>query len=298
METQTSIIKNFIAGGVGGASAILVGQPFDIIKLRLQTQPKPAAGQSPLYTGTWDCIVKTIRTERFVGLYKGMSVPLMMTTPITAVSFTGFTFGKKLQQGSSEEPLTLRQITYAGMLAGLFTSTLTTPAERVKILLQDQAAVSGSKAYKGPFAVAKGLYRGGGIISLYRGMIPTVFRDVIGFGTYFPSYSLIRRALASENANEDLSPLQIIIAGGSAGVIGWITGIGLDVVKSRLQIAPDGKYPNGMFSVVMEMLRKEGPSSLFKGTGPVLLRAFPSNGAVFLGYETSIKFMNWLAPDL
>ncbi|XP_066978340.1 mitochondrial carnitine/acylcarnitine carrier protein-like [Macrobrachium rosenbergii] len=298
MESQTSIIKNFIAGGVGGASAILVGQPFDIIKLRLQTQPKPTPGQRPLYTGTWDCLIKTIRAERFFGLYKGMSVPLMMTTPITAVCFTGFSLGKMLQQGNSKEPLTSMQILYAGILAGLFASTLTAPAERVKILLQAQTAALGTKLSKGPFDVAKGLYREGGIGSLYRGMVPTVFREVLGCGCYFPSYLLIRRGLASENENEEFSPLRIICAGGTAGVISWTVGIGPDVVKSRLQIAPEGKYPNGMRSVVAEMFRKEGPTSLFKGIGPVLIRAFPGNGALFLGYETANKFMNWVAPDL
>jgi len=34
--------------------------------------PKPAPGESPLYTGTWDCAKKTIKREGFLGLYKGM----------------------------------------------------------------------------------------------------------------------------------------------------------------------------------------------------------------------------------
>ncbi len=56
-------IKNLIAGGVGGVCIVLVGHPLDTIKVRLQTQPKVGPGESPLFTGTVDCAMKTIRNE-------------------------------------------------------------------------------------------------------------------------------------------------------------------------------------------------------------------------------------------
>jgi hypothetical protein len=43
------LFKQFVAGGVGGASLVLVGQPLDTIKVRLQTMPTPKAGEAPLY---------------------------------------------------------------------------------------------------------------------------------------------------------------------------------------------------------------------------------------------------------
>ena len=32
-------------------------------QVRIQTMPKPAPGQSPLYSGTLDCFKKTIKNE-------------------------------------------------------------------------------------------------------------------------------------------------------------------------------------------------------------------------------------------
>lgn len=40
-------------------------------QVRLQTQPTVTPGQSPMYRGTWDCFVKTIKNEGVKGLYKG-----------------------------------------------------------------------------------------------------------------------------------------------------------------------------------------------------------------------------------
>lgn len=45
-------------------------------------------------------------------------------------------------------------------------------------------------------------------------------------------------------------------------------------------------------------IRTEGFTSLFRGLTPVMLRAFPANAACFLGFEVSMKFLNWIAPNL
>ena len=74
-------------------------------------------------------------------------------------------------------------------------------------------------------------------------------------------------------------------AGGFAGVISWSLCIPANVLKSRLQTAPAGKYPNGMRSVVTEILQHEGPKGFFRGFVPIMLRAFPTNDACFLGME-------------
>jgi solute carrier family 25 (mitochondrial carnitine/acylcarnitine transporter), member 20/29 len=39
------------------------------------------------------------------------------------------------------------------------------------------------------------------------------------------------------------------------------------------------------------MLKNEGPLALYRGFGPVMLRAVPANAATFLGYEVAYKFL-------
>ena len=70
---------------------------------------------------------------------------------------------------------------------------------------------------------------------------------------------------------------------------------------SRISVfpaAPEGTYPHGIRSVFADIMRKEGPSALFRGLAPVMIRAFPANAACFLGYEAALKALNSVAPDL
>ncbi|KAI4871952.1 hypothetical protein NFI96_025525 [Prochilodus magdalenae] len=83
-----------------------------------------------------------------------------------------------------------------------------------------------------------------------------------------------------------------------AGIFNWAVAIPPDVLKSRFQTAPEGKYPNGFRDVLRELIREEGVTSLYKGFNAVMLRAFPANAACFLGFELAMKFLNWVAPSL
>lgn len=51
-----------------GWSQVVVMQPFEIIKVRLQTQ----SATNKLYNGIYDCLTKIIKNEGFFALYKGI----------------------------------------------------------------------------------------------------------------------------------------------------------------------------------------------------------------------------------
>jgi len=285
---QTSPAKGFIAGGFGGVCVVLSGHPLDTIKVRLQTQPSP-----PIYSGTWDCIKKMMAKEGPKGFYKGMSAPLAGVAPIFAVSFFGFNVGKQMQQKNPDDPLSVYQLFGAGCVAGVMSTTVMAPGERIKCLLQIQQSAAEAK-YKGPVDCGKQLYREGGIRSIYKGTAATLLRDVPASGVYYMSYEMMQQMLIPEGGSRsDLSLGRTIFAGGMAGIFNWLVALPPDVLKSRLQTAPAGMYPNGIRGVFAEMYAKEGIRALYKGATPILLRAFPANAACFLGYELAMRFLNW-----
>ncbi|XP_061187756.1 mitochondrial carnitine/acylcarnitine carrier protein-like isoform X1 [Saccostrea echinata] len=294
---KTNPYKDFVSGGVGGVCLVVAGHPLDTIKVRLQTMPHTKPGQAPLYKGTWDCAVQTVRKEGFFGLYKGMAAPVAGVTPMFAICFLGFGIGKSLQQKSPNDELTYLQFFNAGMLAGVFTTAIMTPGERIKCLLQIQADAK-VKKYAGPVDCAKQLYREGGIRSIYRGTAATLLRDVPASGMYFMTYEWLQHILTPKgHSRSDLSVSRTLIAGGFAGMFNWLVAIAPDVLKSRLQTAPEGTYPNGIRDVFKHLLRNEGIFALYKGVTPVMLRAFPANAACFLGYEVTMKALDWIYPE-
>lgn len=297
---KVSPLKDFLAGGFGGMCLVFAGHPLDTIKVRLQTMPKPQAGSPPLYKGTFDCAAKIVSKEGPLGLYRGMGAPLTGVSPMFAVCFFGYGIGKRIQQKDASDPLTIIQIFNAGMISALFTTAIMAPGERIKCLLQVQAAnTSANVKYNGPIDCAKQLYREGGIRSIYKGTAATLLRDIPASGMYFASYELLQEALTPEGkSRSDLSATRTLIAGGLAGIANWSVAIPPDVLKSRLQIAPAGKYPRGIRDVFVELRREEGLRALYKGATPVFLRAFPANAACFFGYEYALKFLNRVAPDL
>lgn len=300
MSDKSSPAKYFLSGGFGGVCTVLAGHPMDTIKVRLQTMPIPQAGQVALYAGTWDCFKKTINKEGFRGLYKGMSAPLTGVAPIFAISFLGFGLGKKLVGSTtdSDQPLTKTQLFAAGAFSGIFTTSIMAPGERIKCLLQIQQGGNVPQKYNGMIDCAKQLYAEGGMRSIYKGSVATILRDVPASGMYFMTYELVKEVLVPEEASAKTKVLATVVAGGCAGIANWLVAMPADVLKSRLQTAPEGTYPNGMRDVFKQLMEREGPKALYKGVTPVMIRAFPANAACFMGFEVAVKFLDWVAPNL
>jgi len=289
-KQATSAVKAFLSGGFGGISAVLVGQPFDLIKVRLQTT-------DGVYKGAFDCFRKAIAKDGIFGLYRGMSTPLAAVTPVFAVSFWSYDLGKKIcyfaTPNRESQQLSLAEITFAGAFSALPTTLLMAPTERIKVLLQIQGQ-GGEQKYKGPLDVVRQLYKEGGVRSIFRGTGATLLRDGPGSGAYFLAYELTKRALTPPGGSaSDLNVGSVLVAGGMAGVAMWSIAIPPDVLKSKLQSAPAGTY-TGIMDVLRKTLATEGPQALFKGLGPALARAVPANAACFLGVEASLKAMNIL----
>lgn len=288
-KQTTSSLKSFISGGFGGIAAVLVGHPFDLTKVRLQTA---APGT---YTGALDVVKKTLARDGVKGMYRGMGPPLVGVTPIFAISFWSYDLGKKLVYSFTPDrkdpKLSISELAFAGFFSAIPTTLVAGPAERIKVVLQVQGQ-GGKSQYNGPLSVVTGLYKEGGMRSIFRGTGATLARDGPGSAAYFVAYEVVKKSLTP--AGEDPSNLNlgaVITAGGLAGVAMWSLAIPPDVIKSRIQSAPQGTY-NGFVDCARKTIAQDGAKALFRGFGPAMARAFPANAATFLGVEASIKLMD------
>mmetsp|Transcript_11312 Transcript_11312/g.20904 ORF Transcript_11312/g.20904 Transcript_11312/m.20904 type:complete len:286 (+) Transcript_11312:96-953(+) len=279
-------VKAFLSGGFGGMCLVAVGHPLDTVKVRLQTSSE--------YSGMTDCFKKTVAKEGVAGLYKGMGAPLAGITPVFAIYFWGFEVGKQIArkaEGKEEgETLSTLGTMFAGGFSALPGTALLVPGDRIKIILQAQDAAN--PKYNGPIDVAKSLWKEGGMRSLYKGSALTLLRDGPGSVAYYGAYDIMKQKMTAGDPTAPLSPFKVIFAGGMAGVFNWIVAVPADVLKSRYQLAADGRYPGGLRQVASELIAAEGVGALYKGLVPALARAFPANAACFLGVETSKKVLD------
>jgi solute carrier family 25 carnitine/acylcarnitine transporter 20/29 len=195
------------------------------------------------------------------------------------LSFWAYDVGQNLVKSFKKKDSSMTMLDYAvaGGFSAIPTTVVTTPMERIKVVIQTQDQVPGGKKYTGMFDAGSHMMKEGGISSLYRGTIATLARDIPGSAAYFVAYEFVYQLLKPKNSDA-MSVPSVLFAGGMAGVAMWSIAIPPDVIKSRIQSAPAGTY-KGFFDCAGKMVASEGIGSLFKGLGPALLRAFPVIGA-------------------
>lgn len=287
------VAKDLTAGTVGGAAQLICGHPFDTIKVKLQSQPVPLPGQPPKFSGAIDAVKKTIAAEGAGGLFKGMGAPLATVAAFNAVLFSVRGQMEALLRSEPGSALTIQQQVVCGAGAGVAVSFLACPTELIKCRLQAQSALAvvGSGVavkYGGPMDVAKHVLRSAGMKGLFRGLVPTMAREIPGNAAMFGVYEGLKQYLAGGQDTSKLGRGSLMLAGGLAGGSFWISVYPTDVVKSAIQV-DDYKNPkySGSINAFRKILASEGVKGLYKGFGPAMARSVPANAACFLAYEVT-----------
>lgn len=199
----------------------------------------------------------------------------------------------------------------AGIFAGIFSRTVTAPIERVKLLVQLQGTLDkggeGSSLQAGSkelhttkmnaWQCAKHIYQSEGILSFWRGNLPSVIRvsgtAAINFtmmnyykqvavrpfllNNRFVSSSFGGRPFSEEQLERRRKNVTSLVAGGMAG--GTATTVLYPVEFLRTRLAADlargektGNYKfKGMRHAFMTILRSDGPMGFYQGYGIALL---------------------------
>lgn len=276
-------LKSLAAGGVGGVCAVLTGHPFDLVKVRCQSNQAKSATDAVSKILADARAMPGLRSANIVkGFYKGVIPPLLGVTPIFAVSFWGYDVGKKIvtyggDAGEGQGPLSLGQLATAGFISAIPTTLVTAPTERVKVVLQ----TSSDSSFVG---AAKQIVKQQGVASLFKGSLATLSRDGPGSALYFASYEICKDYLdKASGSNGELSITNVCISGGMAGVSMWVVVFPIDTIKTQLQ---SSSKKQSMLDVTKEIYKNRGGiKGFFPGIGPAILRSFPANAATFLGVE-------------
>jgi solute carrier family 25 (mitochondrial carnitine/acylcarnitine transporter), member 20/29 len=304
-ESETSTFHDLIAGGVAGSASVIVGHPFDTIKVRIQT----SSGGS-----------LTSMATSFGGissLFRGMAAPLVSASAVNALIFSSYGASSRYweehfatQRSLKEEEETghdpWQKSFFCGSFAGLVQCVVICPSEHVKCRLQIQhGAGTAHIIYKGPLQATTSILRSHGISGLFRGWWVTVWREVPAFGLYFSNYDYCKDRVTNFLADhaglkeEDDVPHSHLwassaLAGGISGCVTWAVIYPFDVIKSRIQTAPmdTALEKRRMWTVGRSLVVQHGWRYMFRGLGITLIRAFPVNGIIFPVYEFTLLHLS------
>ncbi|PWY76270.1 mitochondrial carrier [Aspergillus heteromorphus CBS 117.55] len=284
------MVKDLSAGAAGGIAQVLLGQPFDIVKVRLQTTTQ--------YSNALDCASKILKNEGPLAFYKGTLTPLIGIGACVSVQFGAFHEARRrLEQLNkkkyADSTLSYTQYFMAGSIAGLTNSVLSGPIEHVRIRLQTQPH-GADRLYTGPIDCIRKLCNQGGVLKgLFRGQNVTYFREAQAYGTWFLAFEYLMNQDAKRNniKREDISSLKVATYGGLAGEALWLSSYPFDVVKSKMQC--DGFGAQQQFKSMTDCFKKtyaaEGFAGFWKGIGPTLLRAMPVSAGTFAVVELTMR---------
>ncbi|KAH7029034.1 mitochondrial carrier domain-containing protein [Microdochium trichocladiopsis] len=295
-DTAGNPAKDLFAGAAGGIAQVLIGQPFDIVKVRLQT--------SSAYSGALNAATSIYAKEGALAFYKGTLTPLVGIGACVSIQFGAFGFAKRYLENANAaaasplNPLKSKDLSYgqyyaAGAFAGVANSVISGPIEHVRIRLQTQPH-GAARLYNGPLDCVRKLSSHGGVLQgLYRGEAVTILREAQAYGCWFLAFEYMMNQDAARNniSRKEIPPWKVALYGGLAGEALWLGSYPLDVIKSKMQtdgFGPEQKYKS-MRDCFAQTWRAEGMRGFWKGLGPTLLRAMPVSAGTFAVVEMTMR---------
>jgi len=295
-EGGNRAVKDLFAGAVGGIAQVLIGQPFDIVKVRLQTTNQ--------YSGAADAASKILKNEGAAAFYKGTLTPQIGIGACVSVQFGAFHYARRAfeRQNAANsvlgtpQPLSYGQYYLAGAFAGITNTLMASPIEHIRIRLQTQPH-GAARLYNGPIDCVRKLVAHEGVFKgLYRGTGVTWFREAQAYGVWFTAFEFMMNQDAKRNNIErkEIPTWKIALYGGLAGEALWLGSYPFDVIKSKMQsdgFGAEQKYKS-MRDTFAQTWRGEGMRGFWRGLGPTLLRAMPVSAGTFATVELTMRMIS------
>jgi hypothetical protein len=161
---NNGFIVKVSAGITAGAIASAFGNPFELIKVRMQ-----AKDSAVKYTSTWQATRYIIQHEGIAALWKGMGPNLGRAASLTASQMAVYDHTKHWIITKTKQSDGVFLHFQAAMLAGIATTTITSPFDVVKTRVMQDPNTTSMKCLRQ-------LLKTEGILGLFKGWIPNYTR--------------------------------------------------------------------------------------------------------------------------
>ena len=254
---HSDLNTRIISATVGSLATSLFVTPMDTIKVRQQIKNVTSTS----------VINDIIRNEGFASLWKGLAPTIIMSIPANVVYYVSYDYLRDYFTNYFSLPTSSL---VAGIIGRSNVVMLGAPFELLRTRLQAEKRLPSRETFRVLLKEAKeSNYR-----MLFRGAVPTLYRDIPFSGIYWGLF-------------ESLNPDKSIIAnnfwyGCLSGTVAATLTIPFDVAKTRRQVAHDSV---SMIPLMRQMVRQEGPLVLFSGLLPRIAKVAPACGIMIATYE-------------
>lgn len=174
----------------------------------------------------------------------------------------------------------------AGILARSTISTIVSPLELLRTNLQSTPPSPGNPhTLRSVIASLRACVHQQGIRCLWRGLGPTLLRDVPFSGLYWASYETLKKRFAARKRE---GAWVAFISGAVSGTTAALVTSPLDVLKTRRQalvMAAADSHKITSTTVFFRIIRTEGAAALFAGCVPRIAKIAPACGIMIACFE-------------
>jgi len=235
--------------------------------------------------GFYDAVRHVWRAEGIRGLWKGTGTTLVIGAPSSTAYMLIYDYLLR-QVFPTVIPYPSIVPMVAGISARSFVSTVVSPLELIRTNLQSTPRLPDTPhTLRSVLDSLKGLVRANGIQHLWRGLGPTLWRDVPFSGVYWASYEGMKRRLEQRGRS---GPSLAFFCGAMNGTAAALLTSPFDVLKTRRQalvMSTTPGQPARVLGLLQQIVRTEGVSTLFAGLGPRIAKIAPACGIMIACYE-------------
>ncbi|RCH79844.1 hypothetical protein CU097_001938, partial [Rhizopus azygosporus] len=258
-----SSIEKMLSAATGAIITMSFMTPLDVIKTRLQESSKNGINE---YKGTLDGLVKIFRNEGLFALWRGLVPGLIMALPATAIYYVGYDHMRDYARLKFRDNLVdTYSPLWAGGVARTISGLVVSPLELFRTRMQ---STEGSQGFSAVWRGVQEMVHREGPRALWRGLLPTMLRDVPFSAIYWMGYEEMKHSPSLAN----LSHFQAsFIAGASSGMIAAVVTTPFDVVKTQRQVTAYAAEAR-LTHIIRKIAIRDGIAGFFRGSVPRVVK--------------------------
>ncbi|CAK9094248.1 Mitochondrial oxaloacetate transport protein (Mitochondrial carrier protein PMT) [Durusdinium trenchii] len=283
---QLSDLEIMACSGGGAACAVLLTNPLEVAKTRMQMQHElepQAAKHERTYRSGFDCMRKTYAIEGLRGVQRGLELAIVRDG-----SKCFFRLGlyepivRRIHSGEGQAPFE-KQL-FAGAMSGLVSAVICNPLDITKVRIQTAGGLTSRHhdiSHLTTSAVFRKVLAEEGVLGFWKGTKVNILRSISFTSVLMSVNSRVKFALSKAGVPDGF------VRDATSSFIGSAIGImfmnPLDVVRTRIYNQPlERPLYHGMLDAATKIARTEGPLAFWKGALAHYCRVGPHTVLTFV----------------